>query len=294
MLNRNHHWNEVRAYLHRHIAPGPWTFILPGGSGHETYVVQDAGRVYFVKLGVDADRYVALAADKLTPEVLATGYLEDGVSIMVQPFVVGRHPSRWDYRQYLDQAADMVRKVHMHPTLLQLLPPTSDAGYQQVAQQALFRLRARWDRHKPQVPTEAPLVEEGLDRIAQAIGQVEGSGLAASHNDICNANWLLTPEGLFYLLDFEAMALDDPAYDVGALLWWYYPPELRARFLAIAGYAGDQQFQLRMWVRMAMHCLLIMLPRDNSFDTFEPASFSASLHDFKAILAGEENPQGYS
>ena len=89
------------------------------------------------------------------------------------------------------------------------------------------------------------------------------------------------------------MSLDDPAVDIGATLWWYYPPGLRQRFLIISGHADDQAFENRMHVRMAMHCLSITLPREQSFDRFDPASFAGSLTDFRAILAGEENPQGY-
>ena len=44
---------------------------------------------------------------------------------------------------------------------------------------------------------------------------------------------------------------------------------------------------------MAMHCLHIILPRENSFDSFEPRLFSENLEDFTACLAGEENSQGY-
>jgi thiamine kinase-like enzyme len=77
-----------------------------------------------------------------------------------------------------------------------------------------------------------------------------------SHNDICNANWLLTPQGRLYLIDLELMSLDDPAVDIGATLWWYYPPELRRRFLEVVGYADDESFRIRMRVRMAMHCLI--------------------------------------
>jgi hypothetical protein len=44
---------------------------------------------------------------------------------------------------------------------------------------------------------------------------------------------------------------------------------------------------------MALHCLSITLPRERSFDEFDPATYAESLVDFKAILAGEENPQGY-
>ena len=87
--------------------------------------------------------------------------------------------------------------------------------------------------------------------------------------------------------------MDDPAFDLGALLWWYYPPDRRGRFLEIAGYRYDDEFKLRMQVRMALHCLNITLPRDGSFDRFNPESYNEALVDFRAILDGGENPQGY-
>ena len=118
--------------------------------------------------------------------------------------------------------------------------------------------------------------------------------LAASHNDICNGNWLVTPAGRVYLIDLESMSLDDPALDIGATLWWYYPPALRAMFLHLSRQAGDPAFAKRMQVRMALHCLNIILPRENSFDRFDPAGFDEALTDFRAIFAGQENPQGYS
>lgn len=89
------------------------------------------------------------------------------------------------------------------------------------------------------------------------------------------------------------MSLDDPAVDIGATLWWYYPPGLRQKFLTIAGHANDLAFERRLQVRMALHCLSITIPREQSFDEFDPASFDQSLTDFEAILAGGENPQGY-
>jgi hypothetical protein len=89
------------------------------------------------------------------------------------------------------------------------------------------------------------------------------------------------------------MSLDDPACDIGATLWWYYPPEPRQRFLEIVGYANDEQFQNRTWVRMAIHCLSTILPREQSFDRFDTDSFADSLTDFRAVLAGRENPEGY-
>ena len=109
----------------------------------------------------------------------------------------------------------------------------------------------------------------------------------------CDSNWIITPNERLYLIDMDSMSIDDPTLDVGAILWWYYPPELRQEFLEIVGYAHDKEFSSRMQVRMGMHCLNIILPRENSFDSFDPELFSEDLTDFKAIIAGEDNPQGY-
>jgi thiamine kinase-like enzyme len=155
------------------------------------------------------------------------------------------------------------------------------------------RIQQRWERYKIQVPEVADFIDESLADLAQHVQSFLGTGLVASHNDICNANWLVSPKGQLYLIDLESMTLDDPACDIGATLWWYYPPELRKRFLEIVGYPSDEPFRERMRVRMAMHCLSILLPREMSFDGFDSEAFADSLTDFRAILAGRENPQGY-
>jgi len=90
------------------------------------------------------------------------------------------------------------------------------------------------------------------------------------------------------------MAWDDPALDIGAILWWYYPPEMRDEFLEITGYDQDVNFRNRMRIRMAIHNLQIIIPRENSFDRFTAERFDEALTDFRATIAGKENPQGYN
>jgi thiamine kinase-like enzyme len=157
---------------------------------------------------------------------------------------------------------------------------------------ALDRLRQKWERHKAQVPSVAGFVNGSLEKLSEQVDLFTGEGLVASHGDICNANWLFASNGKIYLIDFDLLSLDDPALDMGALLWWYYPPELRQSFLEVAGYRYDDEFRFRMQVRMAMHCLDILLPRENSFDEFDSENFDESLRDFKAVLDGKENPEG--
>ena len=291
--NRHQHQQEVRAFLEQAFGAASWQIKRPQGRGHETYFAHRGDQSYFVKLGVDLARSQAMAALGLTPELLATGRLADGTALLTQPFIAGRNPTRSDYRADLEQVAGMIQMMH-HSLLLQgTLPPVLSQDYRATGLAVLENVRQRWLRCRPLVPEVAEFVDAGLETLERQVLSFVDSGLVASHNDICNANWLVTPGGRWYLLDLEAMTLNDPALDIGATLWWYYPPALRPRFLEICGYAGNEAFDLRMRVRMALHCLHILLPREQSFDRFIPADFVQSLVDFSAALAGEENPQGY-
>jgi hypothetical protein len=293
MPDKYPHQAEVAAFLQAHLAPGPWTFDYPQGSGQETYFATSSGRAWFVKLGAAVERAQAMAAAGLSPSVRAAGRLTDGTTILVQPRIAGRTPSRRDFQTHLEQVATMVRRMHHDAGVRAVLPPPPSDRLDAAGLRMLAGVRRRWEAHKAQVPAVAGFIDSALDRLAAEMAAFVGTGLVAAHNDICNANWLLTPQGRLYIVDLEAMALDDPAADVGALLWWYYPPALRPRFLLMAGYADDPAFPARMRVRMALHCLSITLPRAGSYDRFDPARYPAALTDFRAILAGEENPQGY-
>lgn len=293
MQSRQQHRQDVEAFLQTAFSVSGWTFSLPPGSGSETYFAHSGGRSYFVKLNAHLERALAVARIGLTPEVLAAGQLEDGTSILVQPVIAGRKPGPKDFQAQLEEAAAIVSRLHHDTGIKQsLVQPESDL-YRAAALLMLVQLRQRWERYKKQVSSVDGFVDEALARLAGEVEDFSGSGLVASHNDICNANWLLTPEGRFYLVDLDMLALDDPANDLGALLWWYYPPALRGRFLDIAGYADGPVLRARMQARMALHCLSIILPREQSFDRFDPARFSEQLTDFRAVLASEENPQGY-
>jgi thiamine kinase-like enzyme len=293
MQNRQHHQPEVQAFLQKHLGNTHWDFAIPKGSGNETYFVHGNEHTYFVKLGVQIARYQAMASLGLTPQVLTAGYLTDGTSIVVQPYIAGRKPSRKDYHTNLEQIATIINRTHHSTEVKRVLPEVSSDIYSDIGLEALTHIQQRWEHYRVQVPEVAEFVDESLAYLSQQVQCFRGTGLVASHNDICNVNWLISSDGQLYLIDLESMTLDDPAVDIGATLWWYYPPELRQRFLEIVGYANDEMFQFRMRVRMAMHCLSITLPREQSFDKFDPTSFAEWLTDFRAILAGGENPEGY-
>lgn len=293
MQSRQQHQRDVEAFLQTAFSVSGWTFSLPPGSGSETYFAHRDGRSYFVKLNAHLERALAVAQIGLTPAVLAAGQLEDGTPILVQPVIAGRKPGPKDFQAQLVQSANIVGRLHHDPGIKQALAQTSSDLYRAAGLQMLAQLRRRWEHYKKHVPGIAAFVDEALVQIAEKVESFSGEGLVASHNDICNANWLLTLDGRFYLVDLDMLALDDPANDLGALLWWYYPPSLRGRFLDIAGYADGPVLRARMQARMALHCLSIILPREQSFDQFDAAHFPERLADFRAVLAGEENPAGY-
>jgi len=292
--NRQQHQQEVQAFLQKHFSSRSWKLTLPpNGSGNETYFAHSDEHTCFVKLGVQTAKYEAVASIGLTPQVLAAGSLTDGTSIIIQPYINGKNPSRRDYHAHLEQFATAIGKVHHSAQVKQVLPKVSSNLYSSTGLESLAHIQQKWEYYKSRVPGVAGFVDESLDYLRQQVMNFQGTGLVASHNDICNANWLISPDGALYLIDLESMSLDDPAVDIGATLWWYYPPELRGKFLILAGYINDTTFERRMQVRMAMHCLNIILPREQSFDEFDSDSFAESLTDFKAILAGRENPEGY-
>ena len=238
MQDRQLHRQEVQAFLGEHLGGTGWDLSLPHGWGHETYYARSSTQACFIKLGAHIPRYQAVAALGLTPEVVAAGQLADGTSILVQPYIEGKEPDRGDYRTHLEQFAAIIRTVHRSPQVRQVLPAASCNTYREIGLETLADIRQRWLHCRSQVPQAAEFVDASLAQLARQVGEFQGAGLVASHNDICNANWLLTPEGRLYLIDLDSMALEDPALDTGATLWWYYPPELRPRFLELVRLPG--------------------------------------------------------
>jgi len=293
MPDRQEHQQEVRGFLQKHLSTHDWNFSLPRGNGMETYFVKGNEQSYFVKVGAQVERYLAMAEIGLTPPILVYGQLESGLSIIVQSIIAGQRPTQTDFRNQLEKVAALIHKMHNHPGLQGILQAASSNLHKDAGLRALDHLHQKWEHDKTQVPIIAEFVDNSLEHLTQQVNLVSSEGLVTSHNDICNSNWLFTSDEKIYILDFESMSMDDPALDMGALLWWYYHPELRQRFMDIAGYPYDDEFKFRMRVRMAMHCLNITLPRDQSFDRFKPDHYSESLRDFRAILDGEENPEGY-
>src|SRR5438045_3565813 len=125
MQDRQQHQQEVQAFLQKHFSNQTWEFTLPKGSGNETYFAYSHEHTYFIKLGVQISKYQALASLGLTPQVLVAGHLTDGTPIIIQPFIVGRTPSRKDYHTNLEQIATIINRTHHSPEVKRVLPEAS-------------------------------------------------------------------------------------------------------------------------------------------------------------------------
>src|SRR5512145_2187448 len=111
MPHRQDHQQEVLAFLQKNLSNYPWKFSLPRGSGRESYLAHGFKRSYFVKLGVQMERYLAMAEIGLTPPVILHGQLDSGLSAIVQLLIKGREPSRTDYRSRLTEVAQLVKEM---------------------------------------------------------------------------------------------------------------------------------------------------------------------------------------
>ncbi len=293
-LRRDVHQDEVLRLLEKEFPGQSWMIRLPvHGTGNETYQAFSESQSCFIKLGIEIERYRIMDELGLSPRIFSVGRLEDGTTVVVQEWVEGHHPSRKEFCDHLEQFASAVRVTHSCARLRQILPSKPSECFRQAGLETLRHVEKRWMKVRDKVPHSASFVERNIQRLREQIDLFTGGGLVASHNDICNANWLICEDGRVYLIDYESMTLDDPALDLGAILWWYYRPELRARFIAIAGYRDDEALRIRMRVRMAVHNLNIILPRENSYDVFHGEDFEEALVDFRAVMDGQENPQGY-
>jgi hypothetical protein len=153
MQNRQLHQPEVQAYLQKQFSSRRWKFTLPHGYGNESYFVSGNGQTYFVKLGVPVANYQAMASIGLAPSVIASGFLEDGTSLLVQPYITGRTPYRKDYRDNLEKFATMINQMHHNLEVRCVLPEAPSDQYSVLAYQSLTRVHHRWNLFKAQVPT---------------------------------------------------------------------------------------------------------------------------------------------
>ena len=293
MTNQYSHKEEVEIFLQNRFHEENWTFLSTNGSGNEKYIAESNGTKYFVKLDVKIDRYEILSELGISPKIVNHGCLNDGTSVIVQEYISGHNPSPKDFQSHIYDVATILSNVHNNRKLQTVLKKDEINTCQEAALKAFYGIVERWEYNKKELVAYNGYIDDSLMQIKSNIRQIEGKNLASVHNDICNANWVISDNGFIFLVDLESMLIEDPSVDIGALLWWYYPYDMREQFCEIIKVDYNNELKNRMQLRMAMHCLNIMLPRLNSFDVLDLEWFAMFFDDFKAIMEGKDNPKGY-
>ena len=190
---RDQHKLEVLSFLKKNVAKIEWEIRLPPhGTGQETYFANNNRQSFFIKLGAQTERYQVMSELGLAPQVIIVGRLHDGTSILVQAQITGQKPTRKDFHCYLAQFAESIRKIHHSENLKQLLPKRSSHQHKEMGLEVLAALEKRWEKHKTKVPASRAYVDQKIQYLKNQVSQFEEGGLVASHNDICNGNWLVS------------------------------------------------------------------------------------------------------
>ena len=200
MPERRQNQQQVLAFLQDYFATSDWEFSIPQGSGKEKYLARAATRhgesACFVKLDVNIPVYQTVASLELTPPILASGCLQDGTPLIVQPAVKGRQPTWQDFSIHLDLFASTLQRLHHSPELRSLLAAPASETYRAAGLQFLNNIHLRWEAVKSHFSPEIDsIVLDHLERIAAQLRAAPGGGLVNTHTDPCNANWLLPGAG---------------------------------------------------------------------------------------------------
>lgn len=124
-----------------------------------------------------------------------------------------------------------LRRLHAGPALSRRFDPFAE----------IDRLRGAATAAGAPLPDDLPWLSRMVAEIAAA---TEGAPLAPCRNDGCASNLLFADDGAALLLDFDRAGMNDPLYDVGALLAEQsaFESEMAGAFAAYAGGADTAGF----------------------------------------------------
>ncbi|HEY5598488.1 MAG TPA: choline/ethanolamine kinase family protein, partial [Kiloniellales bacterium] len=189
---------------------------VPGGITNTNFVVDHAGKRFFVRIGDDIPihgvmRFNELAAARaaaaagLSPEVI---YAEPGV--MVTLFVEGRTWTPADVAKpaNLERAAALIRRCHVDmPKYFR--GPAMIFWVFHVVRDYAATLRGGNSRHLPRLPD---LLARAA-KLESVVGPIE---LVFGHNDLLAANFIDAGDRL-WLVDWDYAGFNSPLFDLANL-----------------------------------------------------------------------------
>ena len=189
---------------------------LTGGITNANFIVDDAGKRYFVRIGDDIPlhgimRFNELAASRaayeagISPEVI---HHESGAIVM--RFIEGATLQPEDIRQAanLERIVPLVKRCH-HEIPKHFRGPALVFWVFQVLRDYANTLRDASSRMVPELPRLMKLAE----LLEESVGPVR---LTFSHNDLLAANFIDDGKRL-WLIDWDYAGFNSPLFDLGGL-----------------------------------------------------------------------------
>ncbi|MBN1964338.1 MAG: phosphotransferase [Anaerolineae bacterium] len=205
------------------------------------------------KAALEAARLFVLAAELgLAPRVLLWeqgALLLDRQPVVASDFITPGVPDVEWFHSNLQQVAALLARLHRDEDLGDLLE-SFQRGDRRA--DALAAARAAWANVQVRladlgVAAWGPELRAVLDeltlygawfgsQIQRRLAAFQGVPVGPVHGDLNRYNWLVGGDNRVTLIDWERARLDDPALDVGMMLFWYVPRALWPIFAR--GYAG--------------------------------------------------------
>ncbi|KLI74803.1 MULTISPECIES: phosphotransferase family protein [Lacticaseibacillus] len=220
-----------------------WSLQPAGGSTGSAFLGVYANQKYFLKRNA-SPFLAALSVEHITPRLLWTRRVSTGDVLTAQEWLDGETLTREQMMQPV--VASMLAKVH-HSSLLKRM-------LRQVGGQVLDpdQLRRSLLQNFPENLAAQPRVEQALAEIQRWVPRVTVQSVC--HGDLNHKNWLRA-NGRLYLVDWEQVALGDPAYDLADVMAHYGNHDTWPAFLAAYGANMDDQLQHRLYWYSDLHLL---------------------------------------
>ena len=247
-----------------------WSLQPAGGATGSAFLGVYANQKYFLKRNA-SPFLAALSVEHITPRLLWTRRVSTGDVLTAQEWLDGKTLTREQMMQPV--VAKMLAQVH-HSSLLKRM-------LRQVGGQVLdpTQLRRALLQDFPISLRDQPHVKRALADLQSWLPHTAVQTVC--HGDLNHKNWLQAG-GRLYLVDWEQVALGDPAYDLADVMAHYGDHGSWPGFLAAYGARLDDDLKHRLYWYGDLH-LLHDMKLAASHQRFDEVAHV--LHQFETLQA---------
>lgn len=233
---------QLSVIFERTIEPGDVRIAPIGGMSNKNFKVEYQGKAYVLRMpGPGSESMVDRICEHFNDNQASSlglnppiRYFDEKTGVKLADFVEGAQPlGRATIQRYqrLDQVADTLRSLHQSSVRQSndFNVFTEIVRYRKVISENISSLRGGVREFG--ALDALPLLSSKLNEL--------GVSLAACHNDLVPENFIASPDGKLYLIDWEYSGMNDPHWDLACLfLESHFSEESQSYFLS-AYYKGD-------------------------------------------------------